>query len=125
MNGIILIATSLYEILKNMEKNNNTTPMVTIPLSEYERMREEISNKEVLYGDDIKHANEMLLHTYEHLNKRFEHAMKENKDLEDEIDEMNDHIKLMTRQRDKFLRITYVEGIIIVILAACCAVLMR
>lgn len=107
-----------------MEKKD-TTPMVTIPLSEYERMREEISNKEVLYGDDIKHANEMLLHTYEHLNKRFEHAMKDNKDLEDEIDEMNDHIKFMTRQRDKFLRITYVEGIIIVILAACCAVLMR
>ena len=93
MNGITLIATSLYTIFKDMEKKD-TTPMVTIPLSEYERMREEISNKEVLYGDDIKHANDMLLHTYEHLNKRFEHAMKENKDLENEIDEMNDHIKL-------------------------------
>lgn len=122
MNGITLIATSLYTIFKDMEKKD-TTPMVTIPLSEYERMREEISNKEITNQSNDKKW--LIAFENDILKKIVDKSLKENHELENEIEEMNVHIKFMTRQRDKFLRITYVEGIIIVILAACCAVLMH
>lgn len=124
MNGIGIIATSFYAIFRGMEKDK-VIPMVSIPLSEYERMREEISNKKVIFGKDIDHANKMLIEDIFYLNQKLDLALKEKCSLQKEIKQTNEQINVLKNEKEKFILISIIESIFILILVVSCALLMK
>lgn len=114
MYAIALMAT-YYNLMKTMDKK--ITPMVTIPLSEYEKMLDEISRKEVNMDTELVMENVRLSQEVDSLRDQLVGLASGRSELENKVRALNNQIESTQRYYRKFVWMIWTIAAVIIVLA--------